>query len=259
MKALLLLLALITTNAHAQKQVNRDAFMKHVRPVLNNILNDFYQMISLFPDFPKEIVPLVHELDTLGTEKEIMKDLCPSLITKACKKEIQGLRDKLLKVKMLSTSVMAKQKMPSSLYMNTISGYRLLAKFDKELEEAKGLLDNTSFLLTADIQQKRKTYDLIKELDELDTIISLAVVEYIPYHYKEDFRHFYFGFIHPVQVQIARNLNFEFMRRNIESLNFSLNLLNMNLTKRNKKTPDGMGPYLNLIHVRWNSLLRIYF
>lgn len=259
MKVILLLLALITTEAHAQKQINRDAFMRHVRPVLNGILNDFYQMISLFPDFPKEIVPLIHELDTLGSEKEIMKDLCPSIITKACKKEIQGLRDKLLKVKMLSTSVMAKQKMPSSLYMNTISGYRLLAKFDKELEEAKGLLDNTSFLLTAEIPQKRKTYDLIKELDELDTIISLAVVEYIPYHYKEDFRHFYFGFIHPVQIQIARNLNFEFMRRNIDSLNFSLNLLNMNLTKRNKKTPDGMGPYLNLIHVRWNSLLRIYF
>lgn len=259
MRIFLLLLMLSSTNAFAQKQINRDAFMGRVRPVLNGILNDFYQMISLFPDFPKEIIPLVHELDTLGPEKEILKDLCPSLITKACRKEIQSLRDKLMKIKTLSTNVMAKQKMPSSLYMNTISGYRLIARFDAELEEAKGLLDNTAFLISAEIPQKRQTYTLIKELDELDTIISLAIVEYIPYQYKEDFRHFFFGFIHPVQIQIARNLNYEFIHRNIDSLNFSWNLLNMNLTKRNKKTPEGMAPYLSLIHIRWNSLLRIYF
>jgi hypothetical protein len=36
-------------------------------------------------------------------------------------------------------------------------------------------------------------------------------------------------------------------------------LLNQSLTKRNKKTPEGMGPYLATIHNRWNSILRYYF
>jgi hypothetical protein len=99
---------------------------------------------------------------------------------------------------------------------------------------------------------------MIKELDELTTIVSLAVMEYIPLNYKEDFRHFFFNFIHPIQQQISKKNNYEFLNRNIYSLNFSINLLNQTLTKK-KKTPEGMAPFLAVIHNRWNSIIRNYY
>lgn len=153
---------------------------------------------------------------------------------------------------------MAQQKISSALYLNSLSGIRLVSQFDYELEEAKGYLDNSSFMLTAQIPQKRETYFIIKELDELNTLLSLAVVEFIPFMYREDFRQFFFNFVYPVQLQISKNMNYEFLNRNVNSLNFAVNLLNMNLTKR-KKTPEGMGSYLSVIHNRWNSILRYYF
>jgi hypothetical protein len=135
---------------------------------------------------------------------------------------------------------------------------RCITEFDNELEQVKGLIDNSSLLLKAKVSHKREPHFIIRELDELHALLSLAVVESIPVLYQDDFKLFFNNFIHPLQQQISKQKNFEYLNRNIDVLNFSLNLLNMQLTKR-KKTPEGMAPYLSTIHNRWNSILRYYW
>lgn len=259
MPILLLFLLLASPLSFAQKNLGRETFMVNVRPVLNGILGDFYQMIALFPDYPKGLNPLIQELDSLTSDKEILRETCPRLIEAKCKDTLNSIRTKLSRIQRMSLEVMTQQKMSQSLNINSLAGMRIVTQFDSELDEIKGYLDNAAFLLTAQIPQRRETYFVLKELDELNTLISLAVVEYIPYNYQSDFRHFFFNFVYPIQIQISKNKNYEFLNRNVSSLNFALNLLNQNLTKRNKKTPEGMGPYLSVIHNRWNSLLRYYF
>lgn len=216
-------------------------------------------MVTLFPDFPKELIPLIQEMDTLTGDKEGLKENCPRFLTKKCSDNIRSIRQKLSQIKRLSIKLQAEQRMSSSLHLSTLSGLRLINQFDTKMEDVKGQLDNASFLEAASIPQKRQTQFILKQLDELNTYLSLSLVEFIPFTYKNDFRHFYFNFVQPIQLQISKNKNYEFLNRNVNSLNFAINLLNMNLTKRNKKTPDGMGPFLSVIHNRWNSLLRYYF
>jgi hypothetical protein len=259
MRILLIIMLILPGYSFAQRNLSKDAFMAKVRPVLNGILGDFYQMITHFPDFPKELIPIVHELDSLTADKEILRVACPRVISTPCKDTVNSIRGKLVRLRQLSLTLQISQKMSGSLYLNSMSGLRLVTEFDYELEEVKALLDNASFIMTAEVPQKKETYRVIKELDELNTLLSLALVEFIPFTYREDFRHFYFNFIHPIQIQISKHNNFEFLNKNVNSLNFAVNLLNMNLTKRNKKTPDGMASFLAVIHNRWNSLLRYYF
>lgn len=259
MPVLVLLILLASPLTFAQKSLGRETFMVNVRPVLNGILGDFYQMIALFPDYPKGLNSLIQELDSLTTAKEILRESCPRLIDNKCKNTINEIRTQLSKIQELSLEVMIQQKMSQSLNINSLAGLRIVTQFNAELEEIKGYLDNAAFLLAASIPQRRETYFVLKELDELNTLVSLAVVEYIPYNYQDDFRHFFFNFVYPIQIRISKNKNYEFLNRNVSSLNFAINLLNQNLTKRNKKTPEGMGPYLSVIHNRWNSLLRYYF
>lgn len=258
MRFLLVIFLFISRPAFAQKTLNRDQFMVNVRPVLNGIVIDFYQMLTLFPDFPRDLIPLIQELDTLTSDKEILRETCPTLINMKCRVQISSVRSKLSNIRALSLNVLKRQQMSSSLHINALGGLRLVAEFDAELEEVKGVIENASFLLSAQIPQKKETYSVLKELDELNTFLSLAVVEYIPYLYREDFRHFFFNFVHPIQQQISKNKNYEFLNRNVNSLNFAINLLNMQLTKR-KKTPEGMAPYLATMHNRWNSILRYYW
>jgi hypothetical protein len=258
MRFLLILTFFLSTSVFAQKQLGRETFMVNVRPSLNGILSDFYQMVAHFPDFPKEIVPVFEELEHLTEAKETLRSTCPRLINLKCKNQITSIRMNLQKLKSLSFLLVSNQKMSASLHINSLAAQRLVSEFDGELEEVKGILDNISLVLAAGLPQKKETYYIIKELDEMNTILSLSVVEYIPFMYKEDFRHFYFNFVHPLQQQISKANNYEFVNRNINSLNFAINLLNMTLTKK-KKTPEGMGPYLATIHKRWNSILRYYY
>ena len=259
MKLLLSLFFLISLSAYAQKSINQATFQANVRPVLSGILSDFYQMITLFPDFPKELTAVVEEIDELHALKETLTQSCPRLLNLSCMNNINELRARLSIVQARTLELTSRQQISSTLYINTLAGLRTTQEYMLSLERLKGDLDNAAFSIKAGANYKKSTYDIIKQVDETCTYVSLTVIEYIPYTYKEEFRHFYFNFVHPLQQQISKRQNYEFLNRNINSLNFALNLLNQSLTKKNKKTPEGMGPYLSLIHNRWNSLLRYYF
>jgi hypothetical protein len=259
MKLLPLILLFLIQPALAQKKITAQTFQHSVRPVLNAILSDFYQMMAQFPEFPKELTGIVDEIDDLHGEKDLIREKCPRRLEKACLANIDKLRAKLSVIQAKSLALISHQGMSESLHMNPLGGMRATNQFVEELEELKATLDNASLILKAGASLKRPTLQIVKRVDELSTFVSLTVVEFIPFDYKEDFRHFYFNFIHPVQQHIARDKNYEFLNSNMNSLNFALNLLNQNLTKRSKKTPPGMAPYLAVIHNRWNSILRYHF
>lgn len=259
MKFLLIFCLFFTLEAQAQKQLNSQSFQVNIRPVLSGVLGDFYQMITLFPDFPKELVSIVDEIDDLHGEKELIREKCPRTLELTCLPNITNLRNRLVGVQAKTLELISRQKMSQSLHMNPLAGIRTTNEFMLEVEEVKGYLDNAALILKAGADQKKTTLHVVKQIDELTTFVSLTVVEYIPFMYKEDFRHFYFNFIHPVQQQLGKPQNYVFMNRNVATLNFAINLLTQNLTKRNKKTPEGMAPYLAVMHNRWNSILRYYY
>ncbi len=255
--ALLLTLGLIP--AHAQKSLSAPTFQANVRPVLNGIIHDYYQMISLFPYFPKEMIEVLSHLNELTVLKVNLIQDCPGTMDVKCLTTIDDLKGKLSSLEMEVQGTISHLKLPPSLYISTQEGLRFLYQVDGKMLEAKGILANTSLMIKADVKHNNKSYPMVKLLDEITDLASLGVASFIPHPYQEDFRHFYFNFINPIQTEISKSQNFEYMNRNITYLNFALNLLNMNLTKRNKKTPEGMGPYLAAMHNRWNGILRYYY
>jgi hypothetical protein len=259
MKILLLWFVMISSLGHAQRDINPGTYQTHIRPILSGILGDFYQMVNLFPEFPKELISVINQVDELHVQKNLILQKCPRTLGLKCLENINRLREYLLGIQEKSLELITHQKMTTNLHLNPISGIRAIYQFQTELDELKGVLDNSSLIIRAGASQRKPTHLIIKKVDELSTFISLTVVEYVPFVYREDFRHFYFNFVHPIQQQMSKPLGHDFLNRNINSLNFALNLLNQNLTKRNKKTPEGMAPYLSTIHNRWNSILRYYF
>ena len=255
----LIILCMLSSSLYAQKSLGPQAFQSSIRPTLKGILHEFYEMVSLFPDFPRPMVSIVDLLGDLQTEKDLLRGNCPHVLTLKCLSNINKIKGTLSSIVAKSLELATEQKMSQSLYINTVGGLRVSNDFFLAVEEVKGELENASLKLKAQVAVKDQTHTVLKQLDHLNTLISLSVVEYVPYAYREDFRHFFFNFVHPIQLHINKANNHEFFYRNINSLNFALNLLNQNLTKRNKKTPEGMAPYLSLMHNRWNGILRYYF
>lgn len=259
MKLFLILLCFTVSPLYAQRSLNAVTYQGNVKPILNGIISDFYQMVSLFPQFPKSLVPILDRLDNLHTEKEYLREKCPHYLDKKCFSNINNLQEQFSTINIYLIKLIKEMEMTDSLHLNSLAGLRGTSDVQARTEELKGMLDNSSLLIKAQISHKRLSYDVIKQIDEISTLISLTLIEYVPILYKEEFRQFYFNFIHPSQQHLGKRTGYEFMNQNIKELNFSLNLLNQNLTKRNKKTPEGMAPYLLIIHNKWNSLLRFYY
>lgn len=256
--SLVLFLSLFSMSVMAQKSLSSQTFQGSIRPVLNAILHDYYQMVGLFPEFPKELGNLVEQLNGLHDDRELLLQKCPRQINSACLSNVKSLNRKLTQIEGRTLILISGIQLSPSLHISSLAGLRVIGDFQNLLAQTNGELANSAYMVEANVKHRRETYQVVKKLDELGTILSLCMVEYIPFAYKEDFRQVYFNFIHPIQTQISKSQNYEFFNKSIESLNFSYNLLNMTLTKR-KKTPEGMAPYLSLIHNRWNSILRYYY
>jgi hypothetical protein len=256
---LILFFLIISSPLWAQKSVGPDTFQTQVRPVLNGIVNDFYQMITLFPNFPTDLPSIVDHLNKIQQEKDRLLEKCPQRLAKECDEEINKIRSNLLSSSLQTQKLLSNFTPEKSLYITSQAGIRTVQTLLLKIENIKTDLDIISLTLKAKAKHKKNTIDLVKSIDELATFASLSIIEFVPFHYQSDFRHFYFQFIHPIELHVSKKKNYEFLNRNINALNFALNLLNQNLTKRSKKTPEGMAPYLSVIHNKWNSLLRYYF
>ncbi len=253
-----LLLLLFSMPVWAQKSLSSQTFQANIKPVLNGVLHDYYQMLGLFPDFPKELPSLMGQAQGLHDEKELLLQKCPRLLNASCLSNLESLQKSLTTIDGKTLTLMSEMKMSSSLHMSSIAGLRIIGDFQNLVASVKGDIANSALAIRSKVNYKKETYQIVKSLDELNTLLSLSIVEYIPFTYKEDFRQAFFNFIQPIQTQISKPQNYEFFNKNIVPLNFSINLLNMTLTKK-KKTPEGMAPYLSLIHNRWNSILRYYY
>ena len=104
MKFLLFLFIFLSLQVHAQKTVGAQTFQGNIRPILSGILSDFYQMITLFPDFPKDLVSIVDEIDDLHGEK------CPRNLEIACLENITNLRNRLVGVQAKTLALISRKK-----------------------------------------------------------------------------------------------------------------------------------------------------
>ena len=259
MRLFLILSLALSIHAHAQREVSSGTFQANVRPALSGIVSDFYQMIVNFPHFPKEMGSLMNQLNDMAEAKTNLLSECPGLISKKCEASLKSIQKSLQNIDTKVHELLGRLQFNQTLHIDTMAGLRILNSVEAQLDVLKGQVDNSLLKIKAGVPIRDTTYPIVRKLDELTDLTSLATVEFIPYLYKEDFRHFCFNFVFPVQREMSKVKSWVYMNKNVAYLNFSLNLLNMNLTKRNKKTPEGMGSYLSTIHNRWNGIMRMYY
>ncbi|MEZ4430409.1 MAG: hypothetical protein R3A51_22250 [Nannocystaceae bacterium] len=245
----------------AQRSVSNQQFSIHIKPQLRGILTEFYHMLPRFPDYPEKLVEIQKKMQELSEIKSALVT-CPRK-TKAtqCLGPLKLLQKNLNELDLLSFEAIQSFNARNETYLSNLMGQAFFQSYTKTLQ----LVDTNTEVWSMTIGARNLTktewdpYQTIKHLDEMQSYLSLSLVEFIPYIYQQDFRNFYFNLISPLEKNIDTNSASKFFQQNVEMLNFHLNLLNQNLTKRNKKTPENMSSSLFQIHSRWNSVLKYYY
>lgn len=249
----ILLLASIP-QAFALRQITPQAFSTRVTPSLNSIQSDYFHIVAQFPDFPKELPALINHFYHHQEIKNQLPLECPRKLNPQCIKEIYTLKNYIVELNSSLEAIVSKVGPGMSAYLNPLVGIKYLTNAAHLLWTLKTEMDFATFLIDAQLPSSLSSLEVIHRLDQIRTELILAMLQFIPPLYKDEFRTFYFEFIHPLRL----NKNHEFFQNNVTRLNFNLNLFVQSLTKRNKKTPEGANQYLQLMHMRWNGILRFY-
>lgn len=240
--------------ALAQRQVSPQTFSTHIRPLLNSIHNDFFHVLNQFPEFPKELPALIHQLYEQQDLKNQIPLECPRQVTPQCKLEVLSLNNQLSALTLSLQNMNSTLKARGSVYLGSLIGVKHSLNAMNLLWSLKTELDLAVFLIDAEIPTQLGSLEIVQRLDEIRTELILSMLEFVPELYQPDFKTFYFEFIHLLRL----NKNTQYLQSNLNRLDFNLNLFVQNLTKRNKKTPEGSNQYLQLMHMRWNGIQRFY-
>lgn len=251
---ILTLMLSLPLQAFTPRTLSPQVFSSRVTPTLTSIQSDFFQILNQFPDFPKELPPLINNFYLHQDIKNQLPLECPRELNPQCAKEILTLKKYIVDLNEALDSVVSKLKPTIANDLNSLIGIKYINNASNLLWSLKMEMDFASFLNDAQLSSSLKSLEVIHRLDQIRTELILGMLQFIPQLYQVEFKTFYNDFIHPLRL----NKNHDFFVDNFTRLNFNLNLFVQSLTKRNKKTPEGSNQYLQLMHMRWNGILRFY-
>ncbi len=260
MKAVILFLWSLSVAAAPVREINVNSFQIHVRPQLVGIHQDIQQIFMTMPGYPSEVFQTLTMVDQLLSHAKAAEKICPRKLQSSCLPQIQSSLKLLRDLERLWLTQEGRFTTSNDGAVTTIAGRK---RWLQMMEIARGLqatLEAEALAIQANRTGDRMNmWQWRKSVDEIEDWLDMLIVEFVPGKLQEDFRSAWMNFFRPLYKHCVLANNRRFLSRNMDSLNFYWNLLNLKLTKRLKKTPEGMSGPLNAIQNRWNQVMRVQY
>lgn len=249
---------LFTFNAYAV--LSRASYQVHVRPQLVGIYQDFRQILGTFTDYPPEVLQLLTQLDQINEGARQLQQNCPLRTKVECLPALLILQQESRDLEHLFYKYQGNARFAASTGLAPVTGQSIWLRLEKARAKLLSTVQVEILCLSAGRAGTRaSSAELVKTVNEIVSYGDLLVVEFIPPKYQDDFRSAWMNFFRPLHRHGEVEGRITFLTTNLEQLNFYWNLLNMRMTKRMKKTPEGMSGPLNAIQNRWNQVVRVNF
>lgn len=254
------ILTLISSRAFCARELSTQSFQIHIRPQLVNIQEDIKQILLTFPGYPADVFIAQSLTDQLMVSTLKAQALCPGELKKACLIPMYEAIKLMRELERVWLTQESKTDFPSNASIAVLHGKKRWNQIIMATRRLRSILESESLAIEADRNSRRLTiWDWRRRVDEIDSWQTLVVIDFIPGKLQEDFRQAWMNFFRPLQKHCVISNNKTYFTKNLDSLNYYWNLLNMRLTKRLKRTPEGMAGPLNAIQNRWNQTLRVAF
>jgi hypothetical protein len=258
----IILIFLFSFNCFAQtaREISPQSYQIYVRPQMINIQQDIQQVFLSFPGYPAEVFESQKIIDQLIITSDKLKLACPNFLSAVCMPQINEVIIQLRSLERVWWKFESKAQFNADGTIGGISGkHRWLAVLKTSIT-LKQRLEIEAMAIAAERTNKPwNSWEFRKMVHEIENMQNIMIIDFIPSRLQEDFRSAWTNFFRPLYKQTILTGNKAYLTENINKLNFYWNILNMKLTKRLRRTPEGMSSPLNAIQNRWNQVLRIYF
>lgn len=225
-----------------------------------SIQDDIKQVLESLPGYPTSVFHNQETVDRLILLTDKLQGLCPNRLTKNCLAQLNLIIENLRTLERNWLSFEAVAGFNTDATIGGISGRHRWLNLNEVAMELKNKLEVETMVIAAERPHKApSTWDVRKSVQTIENMQDLMVIDFIPGRLQEDFRQAWMNFFRPLYKRTILMGQRPYVRENLTKLNFYWNLLNMKLTKRVRRKPEGMDSPLNAIQNRWNQILRIYF
>jgi hypothetical protein len=230
-------------------------YRRYVRPQLKSISTDYQTLLFLLnPSLQvfKESYRTIR--DIYSYKEKIEKECHENFINDECYKIILDINKQSKKLILSDYSV---EKVKIDNVDEQFFHYNLFQSFQNLALSYKLLTDKLIFqkeYIDFNIFDYR---ELINKTTELYSVFNLFILKSSFKPTRSEFTAYWIGFIKPVFEHILIQNNLDYFKNNITNFNVTWNILNVKLTKRNIPISKQIKTLLNIMHNRWNNILKV--
>lgn len=230
-------------------------FRRYVRPQLRSISQDYQTLLfALNPELKafKNSFSSVRSLFIL--KNDLMQNCDENFINPKCLDvitEMNSLTKKLIQEN-INLKDLKLENVDETIYakINYQHFQNKLLRLETSLQNLKFQHDILEFYIFDKLKINNQINILYADLNLLLLNITMKDV-------RSELITYWNGFIKPITEYIIVENRMEYFKKNITNLNINWNLLNVKLTKRNIPISKQVKTLLNIMHNRWNNILKV--
>ena len=237
-------------------------FRRYIIPQLKSIIVEFYHIYKKISPSSIPIISLKHDIEKLKSNWIDFQINCQKVNIK-CEKKLNNL---------YSTALKTDKKILKFQDINTSKNLLKNEKIDSWLtfisifDNLSNISSNHTHRIEHLLLTTSDTYDLSwiafsKYPDFLNHMIldiDLALTEILSIELRIPFEPLYQSFIKDIEEFILKDSNQKFLIERLGQLNLAWNSFHMKLSRGTLKVNPRIKQTINIMHNRWNSILKIY-
>lgn len=232
-------------------------YRRYVRPQLKSILQDYQSLLLLLNPELKPLQKTFSDTKEILKKNTLLKDNCIGTQVQSCTQNLKEIQKLLFS---MANTAEVKIELTKKEYLSIeekISAQNMYSQYKNQLLMSQTEVDN--ILLETQLTNPKKLFLKVLKNNITQTInrFYLFTTQASDNRFRSELNSYWSNFALPVHKFILIKDEKEYFLKNINELNIRWNTLNVRLTKRNKKVSKQIKTLVNIMHNRWNNILKV--
>ncbi|WP_044557239.1 hypothetical protein [Halobacteriovorax marinus] len=242
-------------------RMSNESFRRYAKPQIRSIINEYFHVLKKVSPESAPIISLRRNLRQLYLESAELTKECDPRDTTPKENCVTQINDFSRKLKLYESElysqiedfkILPKRINDSLIYKNLMDELVLSnSKVNSHFDEFK-MLRATDFQRYSSSPSQIEGL-LYNSLELLDLKINIL----IPFKYRVEFDNVWSAYIKVLEQRVLTPSDKEYLLAHLERLNIDWNSFHKNMTKGNYDIPLPKVKVTNIMHNRWNSILKL--
>lgn len=232
-------------------------YIRYVRPQLKSIIQDYKSLVILLNDDLLDFKANINSFRSLIDSTAKLERECKTIESDFCYSNLKDIHSHFLNL----IKLFDKQQINVTISINKVDkqirAWHLLENVRLEIINSFFQIDSALVRYGLDSKKKLSTTEVFHLVEKNYILFNLFLLENSKEEFKTPLHAYWLSFIKPVYKYVLIKDNKEYFQKNLTELNFRWNELNVYLTKKIKNLPKKVTTLVNVMHNRWNNILKV--